>query len=299
MLPSFIVSDNGTPIVSGTEEVINYLSDEKTLEYFNFNNIKQVKFSPYPANSPHLGGFVEAMVKQVKRILVSSISRNILTYTDFEFVVAEAKMLINKRPVAFKNNLTSQNAADPLDVLTPELIVKGYVVPCVNVVPPLGDVRDQFEPGCTNHELYKRYDQLRSVKNKLEHLYESEFRAHLMHQALDRKDKYVKRPHVKLKPGDLVSIKTDNYKPFDYPLAIVESVETNDLAEITAATVRKSNNQRVRRHVTNLIFLAESQFVPTESREANIITRSIDRPSRKAAVRCTAKNRELLQQNQC
>ena len=295
-VPSFIVSDNGTPIVSGTEEVINYLKDDDTMEYFNFNNIKQVQFSPYPANSPHLGGFVESMVKQVKRILVSSVGRNVLTYTDFEFVVAEAKMLINKRPVAFKNNLSSQSiAVDPLDVLTPELIVKGYVVPSVNVVPPLGDAPDQYEPGCTNNELYKRYDQLRSVKNKLEHLYQNEFRAHLMHQALDRKDKYVKRSHVKLKPGDLVSIKTDNYKPFDYPLAIVESVETNDLSEVTAATVRKSNNQRVRRHVTNLIFLSETQSVLTESREANSTTRNIDRPSRKAAVRCIAKNRDLLQ----
>ena len=295
-VPSFIVSDNGTPIVSGTEEVINYLKDDDTMEYFNFNNIKQVQFSPYPANSPHLGGFVESMVKQVKRILVSSVGRNVLTYTDFEFVVAEAKMLINKRPVAFNNNLSSQSiAVDPLDVLTPELIVKGYVVPSVNVVPPLGDAPDQYEPGCTNNELYKRYDQLRSVKNKLEHLYQNEFRAHLMHQALDRKDKYVKRSHVKLKPGDLVSIKTDNYKPFDYPLAIVESVETNDLSEVTAATVRKSNNQRVRRHVTNLIFLSETQSVLTESREANSTTRNIDRPSRKAAVRCIAKNRDLLQ----
>ena len=131
-IPSFIVSDNGTQIVSETEEFIKYLKDEGTMEYFHFNNIKQVQFSPYPANSPHLGRFVESMVTKVKRIFISSIGRNVFTYTNFEFVVAETKMLINKSPVAFKNNMTSQSrAADRLDVLTPELIINGYVVPCV------------------------------------------------------------------------------------------------------------------------------------------------------------------------
>ena len=42
---SFIVNDNGTLMVSGTKEV---------MDYFIFNNIKQVQFGPYPANSLYI-----------------------------------------------------------------------------------------------------------------------------------------------------------------------------------------------------------------------------------------------------
>ena len=100
--PSLIVSDNGSPIVSGVEEIILQLSDPEVKSFLDSHGIKCMKFHPYPANASKLGGFIESMVKQVKRIVSSSIRNNVLSEWDFNFLISEAKMLINKRPIALK-----------------------------------------------------------------------------------------------------------------------------------------------------------------------------------------------------
>ena len=93
---------------------------------------------PYSAGASKLGGLVESMVKQIKKILMSSVRNNILNYDDFEFLIYETKMLVNKRPIALKNSITSSSFnEDTISPLTPELIVKGYGVPCINIIPQL------------------------------------------------------------------------------------------------------------------------------------------------------------------
>ena len=82
---------------------------------------------------------VESLVKQTKNILCSSIGKNILEYNQFYLLIKETNMLINKRPIAFKN-LLSNNTTHDVTIpyaLTPEILIKGYEVPCVVIAPHL------------------------------------------------------------------------------------------------------------------------------------------------------------------
>ena len=69
-IPSFFVSDNGSPIVAGVQQTVSYLDDEETQQFLKSRNIKPLQFHPYPAGASELGGFIEILVKEVK-VLIS------------------------------------------------------------------------------------------------------------------------------------------------------------------------------------------------------------------------------------
>lgn len=69
---------------------------------------------------------MESMVTHVKRLFSSSVDSRILKVGEFDFFIHEAKMIINKRPVASKNSLSQ---------LTPEMVVRRYEIPFVFIVP--------------------------------------------------------------------------------------------------------------------------------------------------------------------
>jgi len=302
-IPTVIVSDNGSPIVAGVRDTISYLDDAATAEYLRSNNIRKLESHPYPAGASELGGFVEALVKQVKKLLNCSIGRNILSLSEFEYFVAEAKMLINKRPIAFANSLDKLDTdTEAFGVITPEMIVKGKDIPVISIVPPVGSGEVDCDFVLENHNALcvDRYRRLQRVRSNLEDLYAKEFVTNLMYQATGRKDAFKRKTHIKLKPGDLVSLRTPNTKPYDYPLAVVVSVEVNDLEEVVAVTVRKANSAVVRRHVSDVIFLSETDFVPPTQCPAGDAAVHCPqtvraRSKRSAAVHCEAKNKVLLQ----
>ena len=274
-LPSVIVSDNGTPIVAGMKQTIEFLNDPLTLEYLHDHNIQSLSFHPFPAGASELGGFVEALVKQVKRLVNSSIRNQVLSYFEFEFFIARAKMLINKRPIALQSSLNKFDSdVSAVGVLTPEMIVKGRDIAVLNILPPLhgeSELSDRDFILDNNQQIIRdRFQHLRHVSVNLDKLYQNEFRSNLFHQAIDRKLRYKQRIHTELKPGDIVSIKTINSKPFNYPVAVVVAVEMNDLGEVVAASLRKANLEIVRRHASDIIFLAESGCVPVSSDEAKL-----------------------------
>ena len=56
-----------------------------------------------------------------------------LTFRKFCLFIQECKILINKRPVAFKNLHNDQDSRH----LTPEVLILGYKVPAVSIIPYL------------------------------------------------------------------------------------------------------------------------------------------------------------------
>lgn len=309
-VPSLILADNGSPIVSGVNQMISFWEDPDTLAFLEEKYIRRLEFRPYPANGSKLGGLVESLVKQVKNLISSSIRNNILTYFDYEFLIAEATMLINKRPIAFKTALTKWNKDDcVIAPLTPEMILHGYEIPSINIIPQLSnETIDENDNAWeqtdevldkNSQKIFQRYEQLKRVKNKLENLYQTEFIFKLFDQAVDRKNRYSKQTHIPLAVGDLVSIKTKNLKPFNYPLAIVIETETNDIGEIVSAKLKKSNGEIVRRHSNDLIFLSKTslEFSDSDSKNLedsnNINNKTNDKPKRKSALTCSEKNKDL------
>jgi hypothetical protein len=123
-------------------------------------NIQLLKFDPYPPTASFLGGMVKSLVKQVKRMITSSV-RCKLPYEHFNFLIRECIMLVDKRPIAFKATLRDPNVDDSVGVITPELLIKGYDVPSIAVVDVLEDARaDDWSPDTDSHTeyLFRRFD---------------------------------------------------------------------------------------------------------------------------------------------
>ena len=122
--------------------------------------------------------------------------------------------------------------------------------------------------------------------------------SNLIHQATDGKGRYAMATHKELGIGDLVSIRNEFLKPFDYPLAIVKEVEENDLGEVVTARVRKANGEVIRRHVDNLIFLTDTSlnFKNSESHDGDS-PMPLDHPHRTAAQICKERNKNLTEQH--
>ena len=295
-IPQTILSDNGSPIVSSLNMIKDFLKDSVVKNYLIEQNIKVLDFCPYPPNSSFLGGTVEALVKQVKNIIFAAISRNILPLNKFEFLVCECKMLINKRPIAFKPLLIDPNTDISKLALTPEMLIKGYEVPSIAIVPQLHS-RDSDTDGDyinnqtrTNDDLYTVFESLREVRRRLIDLYYDDFLANLRQASISSQDRYKRVNHQSLQVDDLVAIKQKFTKPYFYPTGLVTNVESNDLNEVVAVSIRKSNGEIIRRHVSELVLL-HRQDSPTHQNplplEAN--TPQQPRPQRPAAVIC--KNR--------
>lgn len=260
---STCVSDLGTQLKAGANMMKDFLSDSDTLEYFELHNVKPVSFANYPKGNSSLGSLVEVCVKQVKLLIKKSIRNNVLEYFDFEHLVMRARNVVNKRPIAFKSNLSTLDENEVPLSITPEMLIKGYETCTVNIVPHL-HTEDADEDNSDSFDLVENparahYVQLRQAKERLEKVYHEEFLCTLISQAVDKKDRYRHVHHEKLQPGDIVLLVEPNTKRSIYPMGRVHSVEVNDYDEVTAAYVFKGKTrERVYRHVNSLILLLSS-----------------------------------------
>ena len=306
-VPSLICSDNGTQIVQGLKIFDKLFDDVTVLNFLKERNIGKFMFQPYPAGSSHLGGSVESLVKQVKNLLRGSYGRAVLSIRDFEFLVKKVNMLVNKRPIAFKGSLSSDDIDESLKrCLTPELLIKGYEVPSISILPPIRDYDDpDFILNQDEDQVWKNtfrsFKSLNGVRDRLRRVYLPEFIYNLQQLASQDSKKFVPHSHFELKVGDLVSIKENLTKPFNFPLGIVTEIEINSAGEVNTATVRKANKEIIRRHVENLIFISREEKELNKSsdsigavkdKSSEIVISS--RPSRAAALKCIERNRNLL-----
>jgi len=302
-MPQRIVSDNGSPIVSSVNQIRNLLSDDPEVKNFLVErNIESLDFSPYPSGASHLGGVVESLVKQVKNMIFCSISRNVLPVDHFRLLIAECKMMINKRPIAMKSSVRDSDCE--FDVITPEMVVRGYDVPSLAIIPQLDSelIDDEpYDPNCiaSSKSLFESFSALRSVRHKLCDLYSDEFLDNLRYLGGNTRGRYKSGHTVNLSVGDYVSIKQNLTKPYFYPTGVVTDIERNSLGEVVAVTLRKGNGECVRRHSSDLILLlsVSSDIVDVENSEENECMDSVNaviRPKRRAAVECDKKNRSIL-----
>ena len=116
---------------------------------------------------------VESLVKQVKFMLYSSIFKTILSYDQiYFFLTKECKMLINKRPVVHKFAVDSPSGNNKLDAITPEMLVYGYEIPSLAVVPHLfedisAEECSYMRVALSDINLFETFKDLRSVQERL------------------------------------------------------------------------------------------------------------------------------------
>ena len=300
-LPRSVLSDNGSPIVSGFTSIRKVMAEPEVMKYLKLKGIKPVEFNPYPADASYLGGTVESLVKLVKNMLYTSISKTKLSYGDLEFLIHEVKMLTNKRPIAFKETL--QDSSCVSYPLTPEILVHGYEIPSICVVPQLhaeSTVESEYlDPNYSDGEsrLYESFTSLRLAKARLSEFYYDEFLANLR-AASTRRGMYDRSSHLKLEVGDIVAVKQKFTKPYFYPVGVVTVTETNSLDEVVTVSIRKGNREVIRRHVTDLIFLHRGgdsrSVVDMHSSNNNDESTKSPKRQRAAAIKCKERLRATL-----
>ena len=255
-IPQYCISDQGTQIVAAGNKIETFLSDFNTQKYFQELGIKSLKFEQFYKGHSELGSLVETCVKMSKRLIYGAIRNNVLTSKDFEFLIAQTVHIINRRPVAFKEELrTSVGEVFPQPI-TPELILKGYDLNSVNIIPELQEVDSDPDWVKENpsHIVVDNYEKLRQVRGRLKQLYEGEFLNTLIKQATDKRNRYQPVKHEIIKRGDIVMIKEPMSKPQYYPMGIVRDVQINESGEVTGATVMKGcSRELTKRHASSLI----------------------------------------------
>ena len=302
------VSDLGSQLQSGANTLRTFLSDYQTRNFLSQQGIKEISFQHYAKGNSSLGSLIESMVKQVKYLIYKSIGKVILDYFEFEYVVCKTVNLINKRPIGFKDGLRTLGPDEMPEVITPELILKGYEPLSFNVIPDLQPDQDDYLPD-GSVSLEDSYNKLRSVREKLIDTYHADFLTNLIHQATDQKDRYKPVSHEGLSVGDLVLLIDKNQKRYNYPMGRILNVEVNTLGEVTSARVFKGDTREiVYRHSTSLIpILSVNEYPADTGDNSNVDYQFPDssknigperqKLSRNAAVACRAKIKNLARQD--
>ena len=175
----------------------------------------------------------------------------------------------------------------------------------LNIIPELQSVHTDPEwQQNLNSSVKDAYSKLRKVRAELLNIYQEEFLATLVAQAVDRKDRYRPTSHRVLREGDIVLIKEVNMKPNSYPLCIIKQIITNDNNEVTSAIVLKGKTRElVKRHSSTIIPL----LVLNDSEPSDDITDAKEdsdndlecipkKTARKAAIIWEQKTRDLFMQ---
>ena len=74
-LPRLIISDPGSSLVAGVNVLKDFLCDFETKKYLEENGINSIDYQTYPSGASWLGGLVENMVKQCKKLMNSCIHK--------------------------------------------------------------------------------------------------------------------------------------------------------------------------------------------------------------------------------
>ena len=268
------------------------MKDHETQSYFENNGVQSLKFDQFVKGHSELGSMVEVCVKLTKRMIYGAIGKNVVSYRDFEFLIAHTVHLINRRPIAFKEALRDMVGDHIPDPITPENLIHGYDLVSVNVIPELynGSEPDWQPEGHSGAKLRDDYNKLKKILSNLVKLYQEEFIATLINQAVDVFESYNLFTHLSISEGDIVLLKEIFIKPHDYPMDIVKEVEGNDLGEVTGATILKGKSRElVKRHSSVIIPLltnnSHKNCVDTVAKDEDKEKESFNiRPKCKAAV---------------
>lgn len=256
-LPRLCISDLGSQLVAGGNIIQSFLNDPESKLYLESNGIKTIEFSQFFKGHSELGSLVEVCVKLTKKLIFGAIKNMVLTLHDFEYLICSTIHIVNKRPIAFKESLRTEESDSYPEPITPEMLVKGYDLPSLNIIPELQYLPDDLEwvpDKSPSDQIKVEYAKLRKARHNLIEAYHSEFLGTLMHQAVDRKDRYRPVIHKGVEIGDIVLIKEPHTKSINFPLGIVKDIVTNDMGETTGALVFKGKTKElVKRHISTLI----------------------------------------------
>ncbi len=301
-LPELILSDLGSQIVACSNIIMDFIKDPETQLYFQETGVKSPTFDQYYKGNSSQGSLVESCVKLIKRLIYGSIKNYVLDFIDFQFLIAKTVHLVNRRPIAFKEALRDNSLEEVPEPITPEMLLRGYNLTSINVIPDLQPEIDNDPDWMIDpvDSISDGFSKLRHVRENLICLYNEEFVSNLINQAVNSKDRYKPVKHKHLQKGDIVLLKEKHLKVSNYPLGVIKEIQVNTLNEVTGALVLKGKTKElVKRHSSSIIPILTninedsetSKVWHTPTQQSNLIP---VRPKRNAAKICTEKNKILI-----
>ena len=241
-IPSYLLSDSGSQLVSASSTLNKYLDDEKVINYMNENGMKKFEFTNYVKGRSQLGSLVESMVKITKKLIFSSIRNLIITYKDFFFLIEYITHMINRRPVAFKDSLRQSDVNSVPSPITPEMLLHGRELVSVNIIPQIHDSDDDDLDWIMRDSkviIQDNYLKLSKAVSKLKKIYQDEFDFNLLSQSTSHQGRYRSVNHKSVSVGDIVILKEDNTKRNYFPMCRVLSVEKILLEKLLVVSCEK------------------------------------------------------------
>ena len=233
-------------------------------------------------------------------MLYAAIGKCTPCYTDFEFAVSEANHLVNKRPICFKEALRDSSTDGEIPIaITPEMILHGYELVSINVIPDLEAKCDEWKPPGSPKSMFETLSKIRSAMAKI---YSDEFIPNLIKHATDIPGRFRLKYHHKLEIGDIVLVKDQFVKRGNMPMARVKKIFTNDIDEVTHAIIIKGNREEMTRHVNCLIPLLEIDSLNSnndtfdDNKSDSKPQCRMSRPSRKTAVTSATRTKALVEE---
>ena len=204
----YVLSDLGSQFTAASKTIQCFLQDSESQKYFEENGVECLKFDQYFKGCSSLGSMVETVVKMSKKLVNTSVGKLVLKEKDFNLLMAQTIHLINRRPIAFKETLRANDPNEILpEVVTPEMLVHGYNLPSINVIPNLqADIYDIDWTDDINNNIQKDCFNLIKARTQLYDNYHGEFLQTLISRAIDKKGRYQPKKHKKLEIGDIVLI---------------------------------------------------------------------------------------------
>ena len=138
-----VLSNLSSQLVAGADIITNFSNDPVVQSYFKENNAKSISFQQYYKGCNKLGSLVESFVKLSKLLLSGSVKKNILPLRQFEFFVAQAVHIANRRPVAFREGLRDCSGIEIPEPNTPELLIHGHKLLSISMISSLQTVTDE------------------------------------------------------------------------------------------------------------------------------------------------------------
>ena len=213
------MSDQGSQLKAGAQIVTDFLKDVEVDKYLKTHNIKGITFEQFYTGNSALASTVESLNKQIKKLIYNSINKTVLSYPEFEYLICYITHIINRRPIALQSAL--RGSPDGPSAVTPELVIRGYHLPSLNILPDLHIDPDHVGDPDWTTDVDTDWKKLKDVRQNVIKLYNTEFQQTLLQQSVNKKNRYKPVPHTALANGDIVLVKEPNTKVNNYPLAKV------------------------------------------------------------------------------
>ena len=97
--PSKFISDQGSQLIAIAKDTANTLNTWDWSNVKNWATTNKIDWEFIPADSQHLNGLSESMIRSVKRSIKHVIGENILSFSEIQLMMYEIANIINSRPI--------------------------------------------------------------------------------------------------------------------------------------------------------------------------------------------------------